>query len=887
MSLLKDKKNKTGIKQLNQISEFSENTDNKTKDNKNISKGLKQKENAEEEEEEEGEDYKKYLSEGDNIEGNEEDDEYEEIDEENLSLLSLYKYKLNYDEKIKLYPRPETSSIIYKNSNSENTFISNQNNIEIKPSVRAQFTNIEESNSYIKLIRPSQYLIPTNINKFYKTLNLFGLNIEPFSFDEKQNNLEFIQKINIKIEDNRNNKLLKCGKCGSYYHKLNFNLLLISDNNSFQIYKYYCFVCKNYEKFFVPSFLDNQKEENIDMNKIFLIPKNLSYKPSIEYIIENNNDDNITKNLIQIIILDLSNKEFVNFIYETLIKKLNEINEIELNKDDNAIKYVLIAYYFDKIYFIYFNKISKSICISIMGDLQNPFCPVEPDKLFCSQNNFIELLSNFYNYFFSNKFGNKEGAFNYSDINNSVVKSIFSLIKMNKIEDNKNNKYYFHLILFSLFNHNIKIDLFKENKIFNLFLSFFLITSKKNTNIPFIDNINIHNIKLYYFPIEHENNEDINQKYEKINIILDKLLNVKNYIFDVKLNLCYDKNIFKNYNNNDLINISFIPDKISLSKIYILPQNGKANILSSIYIQYNIEYYSFFDKYKHIRILTLINKVSNDPIEVFKSFDEEVLFRINLAYHIIDLNLAKYNYNSINNLYSNITNKTDKLFSKIINNIINKIKKTFGKFSKECSEKKGIIIPISTKLFPLYFFSFIKQISNGQNLNLLNLLYECKLKSFIKSIYPNLLNVDYKTKSNKEKISMQPLSILFMERSQLLLYDDGFFTTLLVNNEINDKVKEHYLKKYEEEEKIYFKPDSGIINDIMKNKPMKIIFLNDNMILNRSILNIFLEDKIIENINNEIDDNEKFELDNEYIQNAINYSDFYRIMTKNIFEYFE
>ena len=395
MSLLENKKNNSRIKQLNQISEYSENNNDKIKNNKNKAKDLNQKENEEEEEDEE-DSKNNNVSEEEYNEGNEEEDEYEEIDEENLSLLSLYKYKLNYDEKMKLYPRPETSSIIYKNSNSENNFVSNQNNIEIKPSVRAQFINIEESNSYIKLIRPSQYLIPNNLNKFYNTLNLFGLNIEPFSLDEKQNNLEFIQKIKIKIDDNKYNKILKCTKCNSYYHKLNFNLLLISDNNFFHIYKYYCFICKNFEKFFVPSFEDKQqKEENININKIFLIPQNLSYKPTIEYLIDKNNDNDIIKNLIQIIIIDLSNKDFVKFILETLMEKLNEINEIELDKTGNDVKYILIAYHLNKIYFIYLNKISKSLCISIMGDLKNPFCPVESNKLFCSKNNFIELISNF------------------------------------------------------------------------------------------------------------------------------------------------------------------------------------------------------------------------------------------------------------------------------------------------------------------------------------------------------------------------------------------------------------------------------------------------------------------------------------------------------------
>ena len=68
---------------------------------------------------------------------------------------------------------------------------------------------------------------------------------------------------------------------------------------------------------------------------------------------------------------------------------------------------------------------------------------------------------------------------------------------------------------------------------------------------------------------------------------------------------------------------------------------------------------------------------------------------------------------------------------------------------------------------------------------------------------------------------------------------------------------------------------------------MKIIELNDNIILNKKFLNIFLEDKYIENVNEEIENNPKIELDNEYFQNDISYSDFYGILSQNIFECFE
>ena len=474
MSLLENKNNNTSIKQLNQISEFSENPNNNSNNN-NLQTNINETEDEEEEEEDEDENN---ISEKDNNEGNEENEEEEEIDVENLSLLSLYKYKLNYDDRINIFPRPNNIFLIYKNTKSENTFTSDSNNIEIIPSVKSNFINIEESNSSIKLIRPSQNIIPNNINKLYNTLNIFGINVEPFSLDKKQNSFEYIQKINVKFND-KNNKILKCRNCNAFYHKLNFNLELISDNKNKDNYKYFCFICKKHEEYYnIEPGGYYQNEKNIDINKIFIIPDNNIYKPSIEYIIEDENNINIIRTTIQIIILDLSNKNLINFIYKLLNEKLKE-KEIELNKGENNIKYVLITYYFDKIYFIYLNKISKNICISIMNDLKNPFCPIEPHKLFYSSNDFLELLGQFFNSFYLNKIeSTKENISSCnSDINNSIIKSILNLIKVNKInEDNKNNKYYYHLIFFSSFNHNINNDLFKENKINNIFLSFFLVS---------------------------------------------------------------------------------------------------------------------------------------------------------------------------------------------------------------------------------------------------------------------------------------------------------------------------------------------------------------------------------------------------------------------------
>ena len=171
MSLLNNKKNNSGIRQLNQIdnqiNNLNHNKDNIKTKNDNIIKKSKEiknevngEEEEEEEEEEEGEEPNNINEDDLNDDNNENEEEEDDEEEENLSLLESYKYKLNFMENIYLYPRPKTNFILYKNKNNNNNFISNPNNTEIIPSVRAYFTNIEELNSSIKLIRPSQYIIP-------------------------------------------------------------------------------------------------------------------------------------------------------------------------------------------------------------------------------------------------------------------------------------------------------------------------------------------------------------------------------------------------------------------------------------------------------------------------------------------------------------------------------------------------------------------------------------------------------------------------------------------------------------------------------------------------------------------------------------------------------
>ena len=79
------------------------------------------------------------------------------------------------------------------------------------------------------------------------------------------------------------------------------------------------------------------------------------------------------------------------------------------------------------------------------------------------------------------------------------------------------------------------------------------------------------------------------------------------------------------------------------------------------------------------------------------------------------------------------------------------------------------------------------------------------------------------------------------------------------------------------------------MKDIIKNKPIKFIFLDDETILNKQILIIFLEDIINKNININIDYDpiKSLENINEYIQDDISYPNYYEVLSGYLYEYLE
>ena len=879
-------------------------------ENNNKLENLSEENDVEEKKDNKYKKSKVYFPNNNNIEYSSSEEEEEEKEKENIyeynnKIIKDYKLEINKKYIPLKFPRPKTKDLIYINYNKENIYLSKPGNYELIPSVITSFINVEDMNSSIKLIRPTQHVIPYNLKGYEKTINLFGFNIEPFSIDninlEKKNNniiKEYIPlfKIHLNFE---NIKIAQCLKCKGIYHQLSSFCKKIRNESLYQVFSYKCSICKNKSNIFV---IDTDSKNNYDSFKkdnLYFFPKINEISgicPSIEYLIERKNKKIIKRYTMQMIIIEINNislnEGIIEYIYQSLYQIIKE-NNINNKEYDNYFKYSLILYDREKIYFMHLNNknklINKNLEITIMNDFKDPFCPLKNDILFYDKKDFLFLLEKFQNWLIIYKQYNNNSINNSMKINiNTLINSINNIFNMN---NNCNIYNYFHLIIFSFSYPTLNLNFLKNNSNLKFYISLFFPKNKSDKIIPFINDLFIKNIKFYYYEIDFKDNLDIKQKCEKIYFDLFSILSndsYKNYLYDINYNISYDKSIFYNKlnKNNESIFISFLPNKKNLNIISILPQYSYPDIIQTFQFQFNIEYYTFLDNYQHIRVLSWFNHVSDKTKEIYDSYDQEVLFRISLYNYIYELLIKENNdINIINKIYIDIQNKKNTSFIEIEQIFKEKIINSIIKYRREVKMGKDInmiIIPPTLKYIILYCYCFFKQILSGYNLNLFNLLFNGPIISFIKNVYPNIISLKYIPKIKKEKFYLKPSTIYNIKKNQLLLIDNGQYINLLINDKINKEIINHYLLNFNLKEnielnEIEFNFDSYFLQNLIINKPIKIEFIKDNDILDKNILNYFIEDPFIIN-NNQIIKNNSIEY--------LSYYDYFIEINEKVYDYF-
>ena len=753
------------------------------------------------------------------------------------------KYKIN---PINL-PRPSFNDLIYVNINKNEIYYSGNdyNNI---PSPNSNFINYEKGCSSIRLIRPSMFYLPYDIKFYSKTIKYYGFNIEPFANEKK--GYEEILKVTLNIDDKYNKKIFQCQVCNAYYHPNLFEIIKLKSNLHFNYYTYYCKICLMKRNFYT---INNQNiinfniDNNLKVNKnfIYFLPnigyegKEVNLPYSIDYIL---NEENIEYNIKEIIIiyLDISNNSlkygFITYVLESL-------NQIIKNNNENCFEYIIATYNYKYISYYYIYNHSIKVCI--MNDKKNPFFPMSINTLKNNSENTIKIIEKINSILKENNETNNE----LSDLDLCINSA------NNILETNIFNNIFYNILIFSSNNSHFSNDkFFKINK--QITFTFFITSGNNNNNYFPLNFIKERNFNFNYYFIDYSDSDDYIQKFERLYYDIFNIISTnKTHIYNVTYNLIYSKNIF--YLNEEKIKegkntISIINNFSDFNLVYSMKQFTYFPFENKIYFQFQISYLSPIDNKKHLRILNYNTRQSKSIEELFNTLDTETLLRVLLQQYF---NESK-NINDINEIL-----KIKEEISTIIINLLTVYKsevflgKTF----------RCLSYPSSLNNIFAYFFSFFERVEN--NLVYLIYLYRNPLSIFFLQIYPFLFRIKY------NDVILDGLSYFFLRTNKLLFLNDGYYNSIYILKDVKQIILSKYfhvetfeeLIKLKNENKLnFYYNEFEIFKKIMDNKPLKIILVDDNYVLNNKFTSIFIEDRqiskpnysqFIYNIQNNISDN--------------------------------
>ena len=141
------------------------------------------------------------------------------------------------------------------------------------------------------------------------------------------------------------------------------------------------------------------------------------------------------------------------------------------------------------------------------------------------------------------------------------------------------------------------------------------------------------------------------------------------------------------------------------------------------------------------------------------------------------------------------------------------------------------------------------------------------LSIFFLQIYPFLFRIKY------NDVILDGLSCFFLRTNKLLFLNDGYYNSIYILKDVKQIILSKYfhvetfeeLIKLKNENKLnFYYNEFEIFKKIMDNKPLKIILVDDNYVLNNKFTSIFIEDRqiskpnysqFIYNIQNNISDN--------------------------------
>ena len=712
------------------------------------------------------------------------------------------KYSINpYD-----IPRPSQEKEIYLNK--ENLPIYETNLSTSLPFSTKFYTVKETKNSSCKFIRPTINAIPTSPSFFDETGLPFGICVRPFyQINKNESQIPKIQN---------NGHIFRCEKCKSYinnkykftYSKLNKQIAI-------------CNLC-HHENDLNINFqgVKNEYLNNNDTSCLELI------NPTIDFIAPQNFKSKKIFVPHYLFMIDISETSYQLGLPSYIINSI-QINLDSIHNYENS--YIAFALYdFKNIYYFYIEK--DDVRISIMGDINDPFCPLSLKKLYIkigSNQEKINSLIEKINLFINDKNKNFNNNINIknkqiSTITGCAIKSgVDSLLenggRILVFTCNPCNHGFGASIIREIYLKNNKVkDPHKSNPFFPQHNLFAEIGQKAAKNKIVIDQFiflsELYDISTFsiastlsggdIFFYQDVGGEVPQYLYEKLYFDITRVLTRPNY-YNCKFMLRYSKGI-------DCYEI-LGPFTKKLGDAFEL---GGCDPDYCFYYNFRLNQQFKKDEILHIQLAALYeDNYSDIYIRVF-NYSFEVIEELPNLFGLLDMNsiMKSLIYKSISLIYN--TN-----FQDIKKFLEDKIINTF-KFYRINVKKKAsasqLIIPLGIQYIPSYINSFFKlnifsdnAKSNeiNQILYIANKLLREPINRTIKFLYPKFYRIDNIKKgqydinneenriynigllNEKYNIINKPL-LLRLSKDEIdfdsaYLIDDGIFINIFIFNQIN------------------------------------------------------------------------------------------------------
>ena len=786
----------------------------------------------------------------------------------------------NYNINPSQIPRPNQYDEIYFNNEKMPYY---ETNIGTAPPHSTTFYSVKETqNSSCRYIRPTLNSVPISQSLLNETNLLFGICVQPFAeIPDYEETIPIVQT---------GDDIFRCKQCKCYINN-KYNISYSAQNKQVAI----CNLC--------------QYENELDINRPGIKSEYLSSdfsscpeltKPTIDFIAPKNFKSSKLFVPHYLFMIDIS-----EYSYQLNLPSY-VINSIKTNLDsfhnmENS--YIGFSLYDSKnIYYFYVEK--DDVRLTIMGDINDPFCPISLKKLYLRINENkekIELLLEKINNFIDEKnqnFQENKRIKPVSTITGVAIKSgVESLLEnggrlmiftpnpcnhgfgacapresFNKEkEPQKSNPFFpqhekFVEIGEKAANNRIVVDQF-----------IFMSNTFDLSTFSIVSNLSGGQIEFYNYSTDPN---VINSLYEKLHYDLTRILTRPNY-YDCKFMLRFTVGI-------DCVEI-LGPFNKKLGEAF---QLGGCDPDYCYYYNMRLNEYFKNGQKTDIQLVVLFDdNYSNRYLRIFNySFDMTSEVGNIFTNAEVDSVSKAMIYKEISLIY-----KTD--FKNVRINLENKIINSFKYY--RIKEKAGtpsnqLILPVSIRYLPLYVDSFLKTgILSNQNkpeminqiIYIMNKLLRDPIYSTTKFLYPKLYRIDNieneqinENKSIKiENIGLVNEKYNIIQKPLLLrlskdvidfdcayLIDNGCYIYLFIFNHIEgnfyydmfgvqtyEEAKDTVTNLDEENQSDINQRILNIVSQLRKEnggyfQPLRLFFFEESGIANPILANLLKEDKLDE-----------------------------------------